>query len=72
MNTSTIKSEILAAISSELDTWLPEQLVIKDGYKYETHFMEFAQKINRTILEKSMGSLPSSRNKKNFIPVLVR
>jgi hypothetical protein len=72
MEQSTIKAEILSAISGELDVWLSEQTSIKDGYEYESRYIEFAQKINRTILLKSLGKQPGSRNKKNFTPVLGR
>ena len=69
MNKQTIKEEILQSMSEEIDIWLDEQAIIKDGYAYETKFLEFTCRVNKKILEKSMGSLPGSRNKKNFIPV---
>lgn len=70
MENTTIKAEILSAISMELDVWLSEQGAIKDGYEYESRYIEFAQKISRTILLKSLGKQPGSWNKKNFTPVL--
>jgi len=72
MERSTVKEEILSAISLELDVWLSEQEAIKDGYEYERRYIEFAQKISRTILLTSLGKQPGSRNKKNFTPVLGR
>lgn len=70
MKQSAVKSEILSAISLELDVWLSEEATIKDGYEYEKRYIEFAQKISRTILLTSLGKQPGSRNKKNFTPVL--
>jgi hypothetical protein len=70
MDKIALKTEILSALSSELDSWLESQSKIKDGHEYETTYMLFAQKMNKLILEKSMGKLPGSRNKKNFIRVL--
>ena len=70
LTTATLKAEILSALSSEVDIWLEKQSTISDGYEYETQFMKVAQKVNTILLEKSMGKLPVSRNKKNFTPVL--
>ena len=70
LTTATLKAEILSALSSEIDIWLEKQSTISDGYEYETQFMKVTRKINTILLEKSMGKLPGSRNKKNFTPVL--
>lgn len=72
MEQSTVKAAILSAISMELDVWLSKQGAIKDGYEYEKHYIEFTQKVSRTILLTSLGKQPGSRNKKNFTPVLGR
>ncbi|MGI0061308.1 MAG: hypothetical protein ACREBA_02515 [Nitrosotalea sp.] len=70
MEPSQIKAEILAAVSEELDLWLEAQSKITEGYEYETQYMQFARRVNKIMLEKSMGQLPGSRNKKKRIPVL--
>ena len=70
LSTASVKAEILSALSFEIDNWLEKQSSITDGYEYESQFMKVAQKLNKIVLEKSMGKLPGSRNKKNFIPVL--
>lgn len=70
LTTSALKAEIFSALSSEIDIWLEKQSTISDGYEYETQFMKVAHKVNTILLEKSMGNLPGSRNKKNFTPVL--
>jgi hypothetical protein len=70
MDKSTLKSTILSAISEELDLWLDKESNIEDGYEYENEFMKTAQKVNHILLSKSLGSVSSNRNKKNFIPVL--
>ncbi len=69
MQKEQIKAEILSALSAEIDTWLETQSNITDGYEYESRYMLFSRKVNRIVLQKSMGTLPGSRNKKNFIPV---
>ncbi len=70
MKKEQIKAEILAAVSAEVDTWLETQSKITDGYKYEHEYMLFAHKLNKIVLQKSMGKLPGSRNKKKLVPVL--
>jgi hypothetical protein len=70
MEKSEIKAAILESLSSEIDEWLDKQATINNGYEYETQFMKVAQKVNQILLEKSLGKLPGSRNKKNFTPVL--
>ena len=69
LSTASVKAEILSALSCEIDNWLEKQSGITDGYEYESEFMKVAQKLNKIVLEKSMGKLPGSRNKKNFTPV---
>src|ERR1035437_673277 len=64
MEQSTIKAEILSGISLELDVWLSEQEAIKDSYEYKAVILNLHKKINRTILLKSLGKQPGSRNKK--------
>lgn len=44
MKSSTIKAEILSAISMELDVWLCDHEAIKDGYEYESRYIELAKK----------------------------
>ena len=70
MNKAEIKAAILESVSAELDQWLDKQDNISSGYEYETEFMKVAQKVNKLMLEQSMGKVPGSRNKKNdSIPV---
>lgn len=70
METTTLKAEILSAISTDLDAWLAEEPTLVDGHEYESRFIEFTRKINLTILTKAAGKQPGSRNKKNSKPVL--
>ena len=65
MNKAEIKAAILSSMSAEIDQWLDKQENISSGYEYETELMKVAQKVNRIILEQSLGKLPGSRNKKN-------
>ena len=64
MSKTELKSAILASMSAEIDEWLDKQENISNGYEYETQFMKVAQKVNKILLEKSLGKLPGSRNKK--------
>lgn len=70
MNKAELKAAILASMSAEIDDWLDKQENITTGYEYETEFAKVAQKVNKILLEKSLGKLPGSRNKKNSTPVL--
>lgn len=70
MNNEQIKEEILSALSQELDTWFEDSSQIKDGYEYEERYIQFSRKINKLMLEKSLGKQPKDRNKKNSTPVL--
>lgn len=70
MNKAELKAVILASMSAEIDDWLDKQENINSGYEYETTFMQVAQKVNKILLEKSVGKLPGSRNKKNSTRVL--
>ena len=70
MDTIATKQQIVELISLEVDEWLSIEGSIKDGYEYEEKMIEVARKVNRIILEKSMGAVSSNRNKKNFTPVL--
>ena len=65
MDKSTLKADILSAISEELDLWLDKENSIKDGYEYETEFIDTARKISGILLTKSVGPVSSNRNKKN-------
>jgi hypothetical protein len=70
MNKAEIKAAILEAMSAEIDQWLDRQDTIRSGYEYETEFMKVAQQLNKLLLEKSVGKVPGSRNKKkDSIPV---
>lgn len=69
MSKEQVKAEILSAISQELDIWLEASSKIKEGYEYEERYIAFSRKVNKLMLEKSLGELPKDRNKKNSIPV---
>ncbi|SDC57882.1 hypothetical protein [Niabella drilacis] len=59
-----LKSAILKSLETEIDTWLEQEGQITDGYDYETKFLEVVRRMNRILLEKSMGKLPGSHNEK--------
>jgi len=70
MDKLAVKTAILSAISEELDLWLEKSESIKDGYEYETEFMNTARQVNSILLTKSLGKTSVNRNKKNSTPVL--
>jgi hypothetical protein len=70
MDKLVLKTEILSAISAELDLWLEKSDHIKDGYEYETEFINTARQVNGILLSKSLGKTSVNRNKKNSTPVL--
>jgi hypothetical protein len=70
MDKTTLKKEILSAISEELDLWFAHESSIQDGYQYESEFMKTAHQVTHIMLSKSLGTVSCNRNKKNFRPVL--
>jgi hypothetical protein len=67
---AALKAAILSAVSEESDQWLAVESELKTGYEYEDRFSVHARRITNTILQKSMGKVPSGKNhKKNSIPV---
>ncbi len=69
MDKASIKASMLSAISEELDLCLDKESTIKDGYQYETEFMNTAHNVNRIMLSRSLGEVSDNRNKKNSTPV---
>ena len=68
---AALKAAIMQGLSEEVDKWLDQQPTITSGYDYETEFMKVAQRVNKVLLEKSLGKQPRSRNdKKKFTPAL--
>lgn len=67
MNQEQIKQSILKAVSDELDQWLSIESGITSGYEYETKALEIGQRITKTMIEKSLGKLPKSRNQKKTL-----
>lgn len=68
---SALKTAIMQSLSEEVDKWLDQQPSLSSGYEYETAFMKVAQRVNKVLLEKSLGKPPRSRNdKKKSTPAL--
>jgi len=61
---AALKQTIMQSLSEEVDKWLDQQPTLTSGYQYETEFMKVAQRVNRILLEKSLGEPPHSRNGK--------
>jgi hypothetical protein len=69
MERQELKAALMASISEEIDQWLDKKDTISSGYEYETQLMQTGQKINRLLIQHSVGK-SGSRDKKNSIPVL--
>lgn len=69
MDKNELKGAILEAIGTELDCWLDSKDCIKTGYEWETTLVGHVQRINQIIVQRSLGTVPKSRNKKNFARV---
>jgi hypothetical protein len=64
MDKLSVKASILSAISEEIDLWLDKSETIKDGYEYETEFMDVSRKVNKIMLAESLGQVSTNKNKK--------
>ena len=54
-------------LSEEVDLWLDQEPTLTTGYAYETEFIGFSRRLNRIVLEESLGKVPKGRNgKKKF------
>ncbi|NTS43114.1 hypothetical protein HRG84_19670 [Flavisolibacter sp. BT320] len=64
---SRIKEAIMQRLSEEVDLWLDQEPTLTSGYDYETEFIGLGRRLNRIVLEESLGKVPKSRNgKKKF------
>ncbi len=59
-----IKEAIMQRLSEEVDQWLDKEATLTSGYKYETAFIGVSQRLNRIVLEESLGKAPQGRNGK--------
>ena len=55
MEKSEIKAAIIAGISEELDQWLEKKDGITSGYEYERQLLKVSQKLNRLLVQHSVG-----------------
>lgn len=68
---ASLKAAIMQSLSEEVDKWLDQQPTLTSGYAYETEFMKVTRRVNKVLLEKSLGAEPRSRNdKKKSTPAL--
>jgi hypothetical protein len=62
-----LKAAIMQRLSEEVDLWLDQEPTLTTGYEYETEFIGFSRRLNRIVLEESLGKVPKGRNgKKKF------
>lgn len=69
MENEKIKAEILQALSSELDVLFEDMNKIEGAYDYEERYLLFTRMMNKLVLQKIVGEIPTNRNKKNSIRV---
>ena len=72
MEKSEIKAAIMSSVSSEIDLWLGEMDQCNDGYDFEDKLLKRFRNVGKIMMEKSVGIVPKSRNKKNSKPVLAK
>ena len=54
-------------LSKHLSEWESNPLRMESGYNYESTYAEMMQKVEKEILQLSVGKIPKSKNtKKNF------
>lgn len=72
MEKEQIKKEMQAALWAEIDQWVEEKDAIQDGYEFEDRLLQRFHNIGKMMMQKSVGEVPVSRNKKNSARVLGR
>ena len=62
-----LKVAIMQRLSEEVDLWLDQEPTFATAYEYETEFISFGRRLNKIVLEESLGKVPKGRNgKKKF------
>ena len=56
--------EAAAAYEAKLRAWAKSQEGQEDGYEYERSFVEFIRKAAQDALQRSLGEVSESKNKK--------
>lgn len=64
MEKRAIKESILKAVETEIDTWLEEEGKITSGYDYEERVLAISRRFAQSLIQRSQGELPKSRNLK--------
>ncbi len=59
-----IKEAIMQRLSEAVDQWLEKEPTLSNGYEYETEFIGFSRRLNKIVLEESLGEVPGGRNGK--------
>ena len=63
--------KVLAIVKENYVQWEQNPLRMENGYQYESTFASMTQKMEKEILEVSLGDMPISRNdKKKRLPDL--
>jgi len=56
--------KILAIVAKHYQEWEQNPSRMKNGYQYESTFANMTQKMEKEMLEASLGQIPTSRNAK--------
>lgn len=63
--------KVLAIVTKHYEQWEQNPSRMENGYQYESTFASMTQKMEKEILEVSLGAMPISRNdKKKLLPGL--
>jgi hypothetical protein len=66
MEKEAIKSSILKTVEAEIEAWLEAEGKIISGYDYEERVLAISRRFAQSLMQKSQGKIPKSRNlKKN-------
>ena len=56
--------KILAIVTKHYQEWEQNPTRMENGYQYESTFANMTQKMEKEMLEASLGQIPTSRNDK--------
>lgn len=67
------KAKALAIFEKHYEQWESDPARMENGYQYESTYAAMMEKVEREILQLSLGKVPKDKNlKKNSRPVSVK
>ena len=61
--------KILTIVTKHYQAWEQNPSRMENGYQYEATFASMTQKMEKEMLETSLGAIPKSRNDKKKLPL---